>query len=215
MKQRLFLHALRYVALCVMLVAGTVSANASALEAAQTLIDKMSHDMLSCLQQESVRKSRQRIFELVNEVIIPHVDSKRVSIRVLGKHWKTATPAQRRRFAEEFRCFLIRFYGTALSEYAKDNEIPEDLIAFQSVRGQPGATHLNIHAKVHQPNGTDVQVGYKLYLVNGTWKIVDIRVAGVSMVATYRSSFAREIRRGGLDRLIQKLAERNKKALGV
>jgi phospholipid transport system substrate-binding protein len=110
---------------------------------------------------------------------------------------------------------LIRFYGTALSEYAKDNEIPEDLITFQSVRGQPGATHLNVHAKVHQPNGTDVQVGYKLYLVNGTWKIVDIRVAGVSMVATYRSSFAREIRRGGLDRLIQKLAERNKTALGV
>jgi phospholipid transport system substrate-binding protein len=42
------------------------------------------------------------------------------------------------------------------------------------------------------------------------WKVYDIRVAGISLVATYRTSFAEEIRNRGIDGLISTLAAKNR-----
>ncbi|MEC9313732.1 MAG: ABC transporter substrate-binding protein, partial [Pseudomonadota bacterium] len=43
------------------------------------------------------------------------------------------------------------------------------------------------------------------------WKVYDVKIDGISLVTNYRSSFANEIRSGGMDQLIKDLAERNKK----
>jgi phospholipid transport system substrate-binding protein len=43
------------------------------------------------------------------------------------------------------------------------------------------------------------------------WKIFDVLIDGVSLVTNYRSSFATEIKNGGIDGLVKSLAERNAK----
>jgi phospholipid transport system substrate-binding protein len=45
----------------------------------------------------------------------------------------------------------------------------------------------------------------------GEWKIYDIRIEGISLAITYRTSFGEQIKREGLDKLINNLAERNRR----
>jgi phospholipid transport system substrate-binding protein len=42
------------------------------------------------------------------------------------------------------------------------------------------------------------------------WKVYDVKIAGVSMVMTYRETFAAEVRAGGIERLIKSLSEKNR-----
>jgi phospholipid transport system substrate-binding protein len=51
----------------------------------------------------------------------------------------------------------------------------------------------------------------RLYNKNGVWKVFDVKIDGVSLVTNYRANFASEVRRGGLDQLIEKLAWKNNK----
>jgi phospholipid transport system substrate-binding protein len=51
-----------------------------------------------------------------------------------------------------------------------------------------------------------------MYLKGDAWKVFDVKVDGISLVANYRTSFAQEIRKDGLPKLIERLAERNKEA---
>ena len=42
------------------------------------------------------------------------------------------------------------------------------------------------------------------------WKVFDVIVAGVSLVTTYRSSFADEVRSGGVEGLLKSLEAKNR-----
>ena len=54
-----------------------------------------------------------------------------------------------------------------------------------------------------------IPIQYRMHSVDGAWKVVDVSIDGVSLVSTYRGSFASEIRSSGLDNLITRLVERN------
>lgn len=179
---------------------------------AQALMTTTSERMLRTLRSKhaEVKGNARRLFEVVDEVLIPHIDFDRASRLVLAQSWRQATPEQRRRFVEEFRSFLIRFYVTALAEYTKDKDIPDDLMTFLPVKAKEGAKQLTVRSRVHQPNGGDIAVHYRLFADGGQWKIVDVSVAGVSLATNYRTSFAREIKEKGLDGLIDTLAEKNR-----
>jgi hypothetical protein len=62
-----------------------------------------------------------RIYELVNQIVLPNFDFELMSRWVLGRAWQQATPEQRRQFADEFRTLLVRTYAKALLEYADRN----------------------------------------------------------------------------------------------
>ena len=42
------------------------------------------------------------------------------------------------------------------------------------------------------------------------WKVFDVEVGGVSLVANYRETFTNEIRNAGIDGLIKTLSSKNK-----
>ena len=60
----------------------------------------------------------EKIFEMVNELVIPRFDFISMSKWVLGKHWKTASESQRNEFVTQFKSLLIRTYARALLEYS-------------------------------------------------------------------------------------------------
>ena len=66
--------------------------------------------------------------------------------------------------------------------------------------------------QVDQPGGFPIPITYSLYLKDGAWKVYDIQIDGISLVANYRTSFNNEIRNKGLDNLIKTLQKRNTQA---
>ena len=63
-----------------------------------------------------------------------------------------------------------------------------------------------------QGGGADpVQLDYRLEKTPaGGWKIYDLNVMGVWLVANYRPQFSQQVNQNGIDGLIASLAERNK-----
>ena len=193
-----------------LLAAMMVSAQAGATIAPDALVKQTSDKLLSELTEnrEALQSDHGRLYRLVDEVVLPHFDFKRMSQLVLAQYWRRATEAQRQRFVEEFKALLVRTYATALFEYTGQE------IVFKPLRLKEGATTAVVKTEVVQPAGPKIPMHYLLKLnKSGDWKVFDIRIDGISLVTNYRTSYARHIQTSGLDSLIASLAEKSDKTI--
>lgn len=187
--------------LLLVLSSGLVGA---AVKPPQEVVQDTSARMFDALRKNSatLRQDSSRIYELVNQIVLPNFDFELMSRWVLGRAWQQATPEQRRRFAEEFRTLLVRTYAKALLEYSdEDVRVPP----------QPPASgnQITVRTEVQPKTGRPIQINYSMNLGDQGWKVYDVTVDGVSLVTSYRSTFASQIRSNGLDAVIADLQQRN------
>ena len=155
-------------------------------------------------EREAIDADPGRIYGLVNEVVIPHFDFISMSKWVLGKKsWRGASEGQREQFIGEFRTLLVRTYAKALLEYS------DEAIEYLPTEENPNSNLIVVKTKINQAGAKAVPIDYRMHVSGGEWKVVDIVVDGVSLISTYRGSFASQIKKDGLDALISKLSRRN------
>lgn len=158
--------------------------------------------------KQQLEQDPSSIYTLVESTVVPHFDFRRMSQSALGRYWRDASEEQRTRLAREFQELLVRTYAVALLNYSGQQ------IEYLPVRLQPGTDDVMIPTRVAAAGGPPVPINYRLYRVDDGWKVYDVVIDGVSMVSNYRSTFANEVRRAGIDGLIQQLADRNKQLRG-
>jgi phospholipid transport system substrate-binding protein len=91
-------------------------------------------------------------------------------------------------------------------------EYTDEEIRFLPFRDDLSRKRVTVPMEVLQPGGPSIPMALSLYQnKEDAWKVYDVKIDGISLVTTYRSSFANEIRSGGMDKLIESLAERNAK----
>ncbi len=161
--------------------------------------------------REQIKKDNSVAYKISDELITPRIDFPRIARLVIGKYWRRASDSQRKQLIKEIKTLLIRSYVTAMTSYADDIIAHRNSIIYQPSRYKPGDRKASVRATVEIGNGKTVNVQYQLYFKDGKWKIYDIRIEGISLAITYRTSFGETIRRDGLDSLIEQLAERNRK----
>lgn len=174
----------------------------------QALVKQATDDMLKALKDNELEleTNPDKIYELVEAILMPHLDFEKMSKLALGKNWRNANEEQRVRFIEEFRLLLVRTYSTAMLEYTDEE------IRFLPFRDDLSRKRVTVPMEVLQPGGPSIPMALSLYQnKEDAWKVYDVKIDGISLVTTYRSSFANEIRSGGMDKLIESLAERNAK----
>jgi len=199
------------IVLLTLLLGGTAWAKRSPDEILVTAAD----EMIAAIQedQDAIRDNPAQLNRLISDILLPHVDMISASRLVLGKHWRGATRAQKKQFILEFRTLLVRFYSAALTDYLLDHEVKRDMIHFQPLRAESDATSVIVRSEVIPPSGQAVPVHYHMHLRRGRWQVYDVSVEGISLITTYRSSFASEIRQHGIEGLIASLAKRNRDLL--
>jgi phospholipid transport system substrate-binding protein len=177
----------------------------------QEAVRQASEQVLIELEREgaALTADPQRLYALVDTVMLQLMDFNRMSRWVLGKHWKTATPEQQSRFSGEFRRLLVRTYATALAGYSGQR------IQFLPQRDSGAADEAVVRAEIQQPGGLAIPVQFSLYRSGDAWKAYDVLIDGISLVANYRTSFGAEVRNGGLDALIRSMAARNQQSLNT
>jgi phospholipid transport system substrate-binding protein len=174
----------------------------------QALVKQASDDMLKALKdhEAELETKPEKIYELVESILMPHFDFEKMSKLALGKNWRVANDEQRVRFIEEFRLLLIRTYSTAMLEYTDEE------IRFLPFRDDLSRKRVTVPMEVLQAAGPSIPMALSLYQNDAAaWKVYDVKIDGISLVTNYRSSFANEIRNGGMEQLIKNLAERNAK----
>lgn len=174
------------------------------------LVKQTSVKMLDAIKQNraAIDKDKNRLFDLVDKIVLPHFDFEKMSKLVLGKYWRRASDEQRREFTSAFRFLLVRTYATAMLEYT------DQQITYKPLRAAPDASEVVVETEVDQQGGFPIPIDYKMFKNDqGQWKVYEVVIDGVGLVINYRSSFATEIRgKGGIDGLIKKLKQKNTEA---
>jgi phospholipid transport system substrate-binding protein len=98
--------------------------------------------------------------------------------------------------------------SSALSNYR------DQVIDTRPLRASPAATDVVVRSTIKQSGSEPITIDYSMQRAGPDWKVYDITVVGVSLVLTYRDTFATEVRNGGVDGLIKSLARKNRE-LGV
>lgn len=177
----------------------------AAMEAQQLVIDTSTRVMERLRQEhDKLQANPELIFPLVEDLVLPHFDFERMSIWVLGKNWRKANHQQQQQFVDAFRTLLVRTYARALLEYT------DEKINYLPFHAEEGAKRVTVRTEIAQHGGANIPINYSMFLNrDGKWMVYDISVDGVSLVANYRTSFASEIRQGGIDKLLKRLEEMN------
>ena len=216
MKNVLYTRLLVGLILGMLALAPLAHADTPAPASAQVLVVDTSKSLLNAMKARNseIKQDKSIAYQLVDDIVLPHIDFRRIGRLVLGKYWRRANENQRERFTAEFRDFLIRTYVTAMVEFSDQIISHADNVRYLPFRGDD-PEDVTVRMEINLPDRPPVSVLYRLYLKESAWKIYDLSVEGISLATTYRSSFASAIRRGGIDKLINKLANRNKKAAVV
>jgi phospholipid transport system substrate-binding protein len=185
------------------LVASLVSP-AFAQDAPDVMIKTVTGEIIELIKTDKaiLAGDQKRIQEVVEGKILTHFDFTKMTASAVGRDWRSASPEQKTQLAKEFQTLLVRSYANSLSQY-KNQTI--DVKPFKATP-DPEVT---VKTEVKQPGAKPVQIDYDLHKVGGAWKVFDVYVAGVSLIANYRDSFGQEVKANGIDGLIKSLREKN------
>jgi len=91
---------------------------AAADEAPDAMVQRLSNEVLETLRTDKAIRSGNinRIIALVDKVIMPHVNFRRMMAAAVGPAWRKATPEQQQRLQDEFKILLVRTYAGALTQ---------------------------------------------------------------------------------------------------
>jgi phospholipid transport system substrate-binding protein len=173
-------------------------------EAPDVLIKRISNDVMASVNSDAAiqQGNVQRVMDLVNTRVMPHVNFQRMTASAVGRHWRGATPEQQQRLQAEFKTLLVRTYAGALGE------LKGKTFHFRPMRSQAADTEVVVRSEV-RGRGEPIQLDYRLEKTPQGWKVYDLNVLGVWLGETYRTQFAQEITKSGVDGLIAFLAQRN------
>lgn len=199
---RRFLYGIAIALTC---LATGIPASAEQLQEPQKVVEQVSEGLGQVLREDRqlLENDPSFVHRLVDELFLPNVDYGHVCAMVLGPYWKKATPAQQDAFGAEFKAMLINTYATAVNEFS------EWEIRYLPLRLQPGDTDVLVRTQVLHPGGEPIDVDYRMHKNDGRWLAYDVKIAEVSLLSNYRSTFARIARKKGIDGLIADLAARN------
>jgi len=140
------------------------------------------------------------VVAIVEEFVLPHVDTQMSGRLILGRHWREASAAQRAEFIDAYRDLLLRTYAVHATDYLAAQV---DILS-AAPAGREGRV-LQVRTRVTRPGKPVAAVDYRMIARNGEWKVFDAVVQGVSLVSTLRTAVAAEIQRIGIDGLNAKL----------
>jgi phospholipid transport system substrate-binding protein len=181
------------------------ASSAALAQAPDKLVRTVADEVLNALAQDQELRagSQAKFAELLEQKVAPHFDFERMTRLAVGRGWRQATPEQQKALVELFHRLLIRTYSAAYSAYANIT------IDVKPARMQPSDDDVQVRTEMKVPNGgPPLSVDYSMYKSSASWKIYDVTVEGVSLLTTYRSTFAEEIRQGGIDGLIRSLQDK-------
>ena len=199
-----FLTSLAFVGLVPLVpLAPAIAQDAQAPDA---LVKEVTQDVIVIVKQDKDIQSgnTKKTIALVEQKVLPHFNFTRMTALAMGINWRKATPDQQKLLIDQFRTLLVRTYSTALTSYRNQT------IDFKPLRAKPADTDVMVRSEVRQSGAEAVTIDYSMEKTPSGWKVYDVVVGGVSLVTTYRDTFANEIRNAGVDGLIKTLSDKNR-----
>ncbi len=159
-------------------------------------------------RREELKRDPEQLIKLIDGLLLPHFDIDYASILVLGQNARSATPAQRARFAKAFYNSIAHRYAEGLLNYTRGR------VRVLSTKGDLSDKRTIVRTQVVLDDGKTVAVDYAFRKTReGEWKAYDVIIEGISYVTNYRNQVSAEIAKSSLDALTLRLETQGEKAL--
>ena len=189
-------------AVCVLLLAAW-SARAAAEPSPRDVVQSTSDQVLAVLAQKDLTKEARR--ERVKAIVLQNTDFDTLSRLVLARNWSRFTPAQQAEFQREFESHLSATYGRRLDTYRNEK------VSIVGDRKEANGDW-TVQTRILRGGGSnDVVVDYRLRQTAGAWKVIDMIIEQVSLVANFRSQFQEIVGSGGPEKLLQVMRDKTAK----
>src|SRR5688572_23867638 len=183
-----------------------VAANAQEPTPPDVLVKNVTTEVVEIIAKDKEIRSgnRAKLIEVIDAKVLPHFNFASMTALAMGQNWRAATPEQKKDLTDAFRTLLVRTYASALAAYS------EQKFDFRPLRAKPTDTDVTVQVRVIQPGQQPVPIDYAMEKTAAGWKVYDVMVGGVSLVANYRTEFASVVRSSSIDGLIKDLQTKNK-----
>lgn len=136
----------------------------------------------------------------VRTVAEPVFDWREMASRALAIHWQARTEVERAEFTRLFSDLIERAYVTKVERYTGE--------AVKFVGDRAEGSLAVVQTRLVPSKGPEVPIDYRLIEKDGRWRVYDVVIEGVSMVANYRTQFDRVIRSSSYAELIKRLKDK-------
>ena len=150
-------------------------------------------------RRDELKGDREALFELIDEVLLPRWDRQYTGQLVMGRYWREASSEQREAFISGLYRKLLDSYGDGVLQYQADQ------LKILGTRGDPADGRVMVDSEVRLEDGTAVPISYRLRVQDGSWKVYDVVIEGISYVTNYRNQYASEFRGKGVEKVIEEL----------
>jgi phospholipid transport system substrate-binding protein len=173
--------------------------SAAADEGAMAVVRPLVQDALRILRETSAPTADRQ--QRLRQLIIPVFDFTTMSRFALGYHWRDLTAAQRAEFTDVFSHFIQDSYLSRINEYSGQE------VTFGKVTSE-SPDYAQVHTRLVETGKPATAVNYRLERVDGAWKIYDVTVENLSILANYRNQFSRVMNKQGYPTLIGDLRKK-------
>lgn len=194
--------------LLVIALLGFATAARAADPTPDEVLRQTTDEVLATIKQDKDIQAgdKMKSYALVETKIVPHFDFVRMTRLALGRNWTKATPEQQTQVVDAFRNLLVRTYSIALTRFRNQT------ITYKAWNGSPTDATTNVQSVVSDGSNRAIPLDYQMTHADGSWKVFDIKVDGISLVTNYRSDFTDRVTAGGIEGLIKDLQDKAKAA---
>lgn len=180
--------------LALLLAAAPLAAHAQ-LADAQARLKTAVNEVLSVADRTA---NRAALADNVRPVLLKHVSFETMTKRAVGPGWRQFTPEQQKQATQLFSTLIIRTYSNKFTP----GEHPA--ITYQAAVSL-AAGRVDVPTSMVY-KGSHYSVTYRMEQVGG-WKIADVVIEGVSLIANYRSQLDAQFKKGGANAVISSLTQ--------
>ena len=139
---------------------------------------------------------RREIRRIAEEIF----DFEETARRAMAQHWRTLTPAQQGEFVTLFTDLLEQAYISKIEMYGGER--------IQYVGERVEGDYATVSTRLTTTKGVEVPIDYRALRQAERWRVYDVSIEGVSLVANYRTQFNSLMRTSSAEQLLAKLRSR-------
>ena len=147
-------------------------------------------------------------YRLLEPVIKNSFDFKYIIKKVTGKYWKDMDENQRKVLLSNYTVWTISKYAQRFHQYKGQRF---EVVSETEFRPQV----MSVKSNLIKANKEIIEFRYFMLENNGSWRVIDIQVSGVSQLAMNRAQFTQVLKDEGFDGLNEGLKEKIKELSSI
>jgi phospholipid transport system substrate-binding protein len=142
---------------------------------------------------------KEKLWVLIRKVF----DFEGITVLAVGQNWKRFSPEQKQVFTDLFTTRLGNSYLTRIQGEFKNEKV--EFLSQELLSPAKARVKTKIIREVDS-----IPVDYSVRTIDGAWRIYDVVIDGVSLVANYRTQFNDILSKDTPDVLIERVRSQNK-----